>query len=736
MSKRSIALIGLFAVALATAWLAVRRPAAVTPQLQRLLLERLEGATLWWADEEPHAVGVSLVAAETGPLVRLDLQPGQGWRRLSGRGLGNVRNSDLVSWVLPLELPTENPGAVRAELSGELLPVWERPKAPRPFAAFYAAQGFLTNGLHLALPDDVDPSTLRLAALFPPERKLLYDLLGADGEAVEPAELVGWVRVESQHRRALFVPSRAAIEIPAPIPADAELVFGVMRRVYPWADRPEPTSLAIELDAGAGWQEVERITLDASPDGAEKTWIRARVDLREWEGRKVTLRFRVPESAEVGRVAHYVADPALVSVASPRRRPNLVLVTVDGLRADLQPWEGGGKSLTPNLARLAARGLTFTQARSTAPWTRPSVASMFTGLSPFSHGVDSERVSASLPAGVPTIAATLRSHGYATDALSANPHLHPAYGLPAGFANAMVEMQDGDELTRHLLRLLEERPFDPFFIFTFYMDTHAPWVDRPQYRDADRIEAPVRDVRRLGAASGRQERGETEPTEEEVAKLRALYEENVRYVDAQIGALLAGLERMHLERETIVVVTADHGEAFGEHGDFFHGWNVYDELSHVPLIAAGPGIPRGRRVETPISLAVLPDLLMHWAGITDVAVGMGADVEELLRDGQGGEMVLMTTRFRGTSADALLRWPWKLILTPAGAELYRLDEDPGELHDRAAAERQRALRLRQWLERRILADKARRAKPTAPDIGGRPDETHLEQLRALGYVGD
>lgn len=648
-------------------------PVPESERLQTRLLERLDDATLRWTGDETGTGGVSLVHGHAGPEVIFDLRRGDDWRRVTADWPA-VRRAGLERWLLPLELLTEQPEAVRVRRAGAPLRVWERATEPVAFGAFYVDRGFLAPGVYLTLPEGVDPKSLTLEARFPPDEHLLRDLLGAGNDAVE-------------------------------------------------------------LNAGAGWREIARTRLTPRADQATDPWTPMRVDLGRWEDREVAIRFRVLGGTGVGRVAHYVADPTLVTRRSGDPRPNLLVITVDGLRGDLEPWASESDGLTPNLAALAERGVTFTQARSSAPWTRASIASMFSGRTPFYHGVDNEHHSARLAADSPTVAGNLRARGYAAFALAANPHLDPAFGLAAGFSTVVVDLYDGSELTKQTLKALARRPYDPFFAFVFYMDTHAPWRDRPRYKRAERIDAPVRDAQLLGRERDRRRRAVTDPTRREIAKLRALYEENVRYVDARIGELLAGLRRLGVERDTIVVVTADHGEAFGEHGDYFHGWNVYDELSRVPLIAAGPGVPAGRRVHRPVSLRVLPRLLLYWAGVEDTVGGTGTDVETLLEDRPGGAPILMTTRFRNARVDALLRWPWKLIRTPDGVELYNLEDDPGELRDRALEELELASRMDRRLTRHILAEEAERpARPSPADEGAGPDGATVERLKALGYL--
>jgi arylsulfatase A-like enzyme len=516
------------------------------------------------------------------------------------------------------------------------------------------------------------------------------------------------------------------------VPEAARLKLAAGRRAHPWADPTVPSHLAIEVLESGRWRALAMLEFPGT-SGAPPAWQPIEVSLpASGRGDRLELRIRVPDASSRGTLAHFVADPVIVTGGRRDHRPDLIVIVVDGLRADHVGAREGAPSLTPHLDRMAGRGLRFTSVSAASTWTRPSVASMFTGRLPSAHGVEGEDEASRLPRAVITLAEILRVRGWATVALSANPHLDPAFGVSRGFARVASRVVDGGALESSLGAAIDDPDHSPQFLFGFFMDTHWPWTDREDDRDAEAIDAPRVDPQRLGRADGREERPSRAPSEAEIGKLRALYRENVRYVDARIGALLERLRGAGLDRDTIVVVTADHGEAFGERGAFFHGWNVHRELEHVPLIVAGPGVPRGVRDE-PLSLVHLPALLLELLGVPDAALSDRPLARRILEGGAAPSPVI-ETKFRGSDQAALVEGRWKLVLgrRRGAVRLYDLVSDPREQEDRSAAEPQRLARMRAELERRLAEAEAARATSDEPAEG---DVEELgEQLRALGYL--
>ncbi|WP_165066375.1 sulfatase [Paludisphaera rhizosphaerae] len=306
--------------------------------------------------------------------------------------------------------------------------------------------------------------------------------------------------------------------------------------------------------------------------------------------------------------------------------PNVVVIVLDTVRADSLTPYGSERDVTPNLARLAREGVLFRNARSTASWTLPAHASLFTGRFPSELSVD---VGRPLDGEFPTLAERLSARGFATAGFVANlENCNAWYGLDRGFdhyedfyENDRVDAREilrcsrlgrftaaskwGAKLVRtafgpgsyqyrksaaminrDALAWLDARPDDgrPFFMFLNYFDAHDPYI-------------PPADASRKFSA------GTNAP--------RDAYDDCLAYLDGQIGRLLDDLDRRGLRDDTMIVVTADHGESFGEHGLAGHGISLYRAETHIPLIVVAPGkTPRESAVDRPVSLRdVAPTIL-------------------------------------------------------------------------------------------------------------------------------
>jgi arylsulfatase A-like enzyme len=320
------------------------------------------------------------------------------------------------------------------------------------------------------------------------------------------------------------------------------------------------------------------------------------------------------------------------SVEAPR---NLLIISVDTLRADALGFAGNAAARTPRLDRLARSGTTFSEAITPLPRTTPGLASLLTGLWPKAHG--SRDVGDPLRAEVTTLAQVLARRAYSTLAVSANASASAKEGMARGFQrfvdyDALIVRQRG-ELYRDLtavapnrpgwaetttdaaLELLAAAPRDrPFLLWIFYFDPHfayrppSPWQDGVQasrcwqlyeYFGGHRDEAGRLFSNVAGVAA---------PA---VADCRRLYDAEVAYTDHEIGRLLDGVEARRGLADTLVVFTADHGENLGEGNLWYeHGDNVHDAGLRVPLVFAGPGVAKGRRDSSSVSLVdVMPTVL-------------------------------------------------------------------------------------------------------------------------------
>lgn len=408
--------------------------------------------------------------------------------------------------------------------------------------------------------------------------------------------------------------------------------------------------------------------------------------------------------------------------------PSLVLISIDTLRADRLGAYGATSRLTPHLDALAARGTVCDAAIATSSWTLPSVASFLTGLYPSHHGAGEPVNGFDLMARSPlrpsvgTLAEACSDAGYGTYAVVSNPYLALQYGLGRGFASyenvsieseAIVAMR-GTLAGRALEWMLGSRPADtgervsdvgirrlrrvasvrredgqPFFLWLHYIDPHAPYgcAGDKSFR-GDTLLSEIRHEGPLGQrfeAIARLRAGEIRLSETEKAHLLALYDAGVATVDAAVGRVLEELTALGLADDVIVAVVSDHGEEFWEHGGVEHGHTFYDELVHVPLMFAGPGVPRGGRVRSLVSLADLPPTLLRLAGLS---APLGLDgVPIALSDASAeDERVVHCESLLFAEPKAAVRTrSLKYVLWQGGKEeLFDLDRDPRELRDLAA----------------------------------------------------
>lgn len=326
-----------------------------------------------------------------------------------------------------------------------------------------------------------------------------------------------------------------------------------------------------------------------------------------------------------------------VSIHSLEAHPSVVLITIDTLRADHLSGYGYTIPTSPNLDAFMAKGVQFTNAFSPAPCTAPSHASIMTGLYPSFHSVGAYNGIYALSSETETLAEIAGRNGCTTAAIVSNPVLSKALGLNQGF-QSYDDHLDGKELNRpdkeqyantavdKALAKMEEFTSDAFFLWLHLHDPHGPYVPPESwdgFRDRDYADAqfalPVGedhsgyraipayqvyyDVRRYGDYVRR-------------------YDSEIAFADHELSRLFDALERTGRLASTMVIVTADHGEAFGEDGFYFaHSHSVGTDQVHVPLLMVGPGIPEGRVVSEPVSTRAVFATVLDFLGVPSPARG-------------------------------------------------------------------------------------------------------------------
>jgi arylsulfatase A-like enzyme len=420
----------------------------------------------------------------------------------------------------------------------------------------------------------------------------------------------------------------------------------------------------------------------------------------------------VPILVCLGTACHRVDADSSRRHAGERR--NLLLVSVDTLRADRVGAYGAGDVETPALDSLARDGTRFATAIAPTPLTLPSHASLFTGLYPARHGVRHNGLYR-LDGEVETLAERLRESGYATAAVVGAAVLDADYGLAQGFelyddevsssdsgsaVTGYVERRAGAVTERALAWLGEAR--EPFFLWVHYYDPHALYRPPPPFDERFR-ERP--------------------------------YDGEVAYVDTQLGRLLTGLRTKGREGRTLVVATSDHGESLGEHREPTHGYTLYDVALRVPLILKGPGVPDGRVVNQLTSLVdVAPTLLAllgleAWEGMEGRNLTLAWREPTLLPERMVYAETLATQLDHGWSPLHAIRSLRYLYIRAPRPELYDVRTDPHQRHNLYASAGVDLAREVRSFEARLASLHTADERPTPLAI----EAAERERLRALGY---
>jgi len=461
------------------------------------------------------------------------------------------------------------------------------------------------------------------------------------------------------------------------------------------------------------------------------------------------------------------ADPA------GGERPNVLLVVLDTVRADRLSSYGYERPTTPEIDSLARDFVRFDEFYAPSPWTVPSHASLFTGLYPIEHGATQEH--AELDGRFSTLAEILRDEGYETWAASGNPFMGPAANLDQGFGT-FVEAWRGTPITRpegapHPVnqgfeRFLETRDEErPFFAFVNYMDAHEPFVPPPSHTDRFlRGELPREQALALGNRGWRRHWSESPFTQQQLAVLSDLYDAGLSQLSGYVGQLIGLVKRRDLYDDTLIIITSDHGEHFGENGAVGHFFSLYNTALRVPLLIRAPGATTGRvERRKGQSVDLFPTIL----------AASGVDPSRFDHRGQD----LLNPETRRTSVFSEYYYPaqvlglfspevraresarlaphlrrqravqafgYRLLWSSDGRhELYHVARDPGETRNLLAAESldpgaQEFLRLLEE-ELSAYAPPADRGPGPTPPAAGSPlshelDAESIEALRAVGYI--
>lgn len=416
---------------------------------------------------------------------------------------------------------------------------------------------------------------------------------------------------------------------------------------------------------------------------------------------------------------------------------NVILISIDTLRRDALGCYGAPKPVSPNIDRLAAESLVFDTAIAQAPWTLPSHAAMLTSLYPEELDLGTFGKISQVNSSVVSIAETLRDAGYSTFAHVAGAFLDASTGLNQGF-----EQYDDRATTmpiavdRCIERLRAHDSKQPFFAFLHTYDVHKydpPAEDRATFVTA-RPEAlatvPTKALAELLQNNNNQERVRRFGTaDREFA--RQLYDAAIHSVDREIGRLLRALEDLQLTKETIILITADHGEEFWEHGRTGHGYNLNDENLRVPLVVHIPEGPRGRFLPQ-VRLIDIPPTITSFLGIPRSKDWQGVDLIGRHTAGEGDLLAFSESAHLPFKSVRLPQLKLIVSLRRPYTRWHDLATDPGEQTNAESSTHPDAKRLessfRNWL---TMTSSSRAQRGRANNV---VDESVQRDVSALGYT--
>ena len=411
-----------------------------------------------------------------------------------------------------------------------------------------------------------------------------------------------------------------------------------------------------------------------------------------------------------------VAGVILFVLIKPRRGRqirNVLVISIDTCRADYLGCYGFDRRTTPNIDALAAEAIVFENAYSPVPMTLPAHSSMMTGTIPPYHGVH-DNLTDKLAESNVTLAEILQEKGFKTSAVVSAIVLEPKFGLNQGFQEYQGEFnrsfegdpfaeQKGEITSRQACQWLGENSGQPFFLFLHYYDPHV--IYQPPEPFASRF-------------------------------ADNLYAGEIAYTDHCIGQVIDKLKTLDLYDSTLIIITADHGEMLGDHGESTHGYFVYESAVKVPLIVKSPRVRRGRRISNAVGLVDIMPTVLGQLEIPLSSPAQGQDLGQFLAGNtQSTPRYIYTesltaTEYKCNPLLAVVNWPWKYIYTTK-EELYHLQDDPGEQNNLAQAQSNRAGLLQKHVQL-ILDDTL---VSDQPDSKLQLDQATVDSLRSLGYVG-
>ncbi len=606
----------------------------------------------------------------------------------------------------------------------------------------------------------------------------LYHLRGFrlyDGGAGDnPYSIKKKFKVKEQSLNCLFAPPLSVYKFLFRVPEGGILRLGYGLLTEAWEEEGDGATFQVLLEESGKTKLIHQAKVDPYHQKQDQKIFYKDFDLSAYQNKRVTIYLKTesdqtdpgkPEAnADFRNDFSFWVSPLLIRKEAKRaeaERPlNIILISIDTMRADHLGCYGYGRPTTPNIDELSRDSAVFLNTLSPAPFTLPAHMSMLTGLVPTNHQVF--YVYQSLDPAVTTLADVLRASGYLTAAYTDGALVSARYGFSKGFETFQEESlgyfipNSAELLYKKASSWINKNQAQQFFLFLHTYQPHDPYKSPPPlgqiFLGKDDIwkSADLNEILGRGHPHLFQE---LKPSERE--NLIALYDGDIRYADGSlVKPLIDLLKRLHLYETTMIVLTSDHGEEFFEHGGWAHSLTLYNEEIKVPLIIKYPHSKnRGMRVTQYRGLVDIMPTILEEAHLGASGLKLdGRSVSGILKKREKEERAYMS--FRGDSIVngalpkrvGIIRSPYKFILNekyPAQAfeyfspppphlelqELYNLDLDPWEKRNLANQERNLAQAMMKEAEA-YLTGKKSQAKSRNIAL----DKSFEEKLRALGYL--
>lgn len=442
------------------------------------------------------------------------------------------------------------------------------------------------------------------------------------------------VTIANEQRSAVFAPSATSIECCVNVPAGGVLDFGYGISPDAWPRAGDGCEFEIVLEDADANERLFSHYINPKMRKEDRKWFDVRLDLSPWAGKDVTLTFSTrgtyrvkPPFKRQPDVRYDYAlwsNPFIARDDEWQTNANVILISIDTLRADHVSCYGYDRDTTPNIDALAADSVVFEQAITPAPWTLPAHASLFTGLLPSQHGV--QNFYQNLSDEALTLAEVLRARSFLTLGVASFEYLFPDYGLAQGFDEYFFRYPlRAEKIVEKALDMLDRHRGKRFFMFLHFFDPHDPYNPPAPYNGmfcpfGEKGCLKTQHRSPIKAFLGERRR----PTHRDMEAVIALYDGEIRFVDEQLFFLFERLKELDVWDNTMLVVTSDHGEEFWDHGSLSHGFRLYEEQIRAPLIVK---LPRSRnagtRVERQVGLIDVAQTVFAELGIEEDADGPG-----------------------------------------------------------------------------------------------------------------